>query len=1322
MRRRILAVATALTCFAIFFAGPAVLASGSADDDNAKGTAAGADLFGLTRVVNVHIEVPADEYEAMQPSPPAAFGGPPPAPRPKRPGERESERNLFGVEFPWARGTVIAEGRTYKGVGLRYAGNASYMASSGGLKRSFLVDLEYADSQDFHGLHAIGLQSGALDPAKAREALAFALFREARVPAPRTAMAEVTLTVPGSHDRASLGLYTLVEPVDRAFLKDRFHTDKGLLLRPRGLRGLDFLGDDWEKYRGPYRPLADPSPDEANRLIEFVRLVQRGDDESFRNKIASYLDVDEFLRFMAVQALIANADGFFTLGYNYSLFLDPQTNRFIFIPGDQELSFANFAMMGSADQLMDMSLARPYGGDNRLADRLLAIKEVRDAHQKVLKELSTTVFRKDRLLADAAAIEGATKAIVEREEAARAERAEPPVGFGPPGAATAPDLRTFAEKRTASIADQIAGKKDGYRPQFNFGPPGRSTPLRPIDDKTIGEVVKAPPGFTVSLFAAPPKLGYPVTLSVAPDGAVYVAVDEQGSLGRAPGGGRVVRSIDDDGDGKADRVNVFAKMEHPRGVIAQDGKVWVLHPPLLSMFLDEDGDGSSDRQEVLVSGLTTSQIDERGGDHTTNGIRMGLDGWIYIAVGDYGFHGAKGKDGTTLSQRGGGILRVRPDGTELEVFAIGLRNPFAIAIDPYLNLFTRDNTNDGAGWDVRVSHLIQTADYGYAQRFANFPDEIMPPLGAFGQGGGTGALSLQDERWPETYRAVLLTGDWGRSEVYRHDLKPAGATFRANQSVFLSIPRPTGMDLGGDGRLYVASWRGGEASVYVGPQVGFVACVAPPGWTATGRPNPRGARLPELLDGLCGPNATSRFDFQREIIRRGRAGETSRALTELASDPSKPLHGRAAAIFALKQIDGTAAHGVLRKLVGDDAVREFALRALADRKTELGDVGTAPFLAALADPSPRVRAQAVIALGRLGDASVAASLVPLTSRREGSPMPTKRPVNSQPDPDRVVPHLAVRALVSLRAIDACLDAIDGPHREGALRALRSLHEPKAVEGLIKKLATTRSSEARRDLLATLVRLYHRESDYQGSWWGIRPDTTGPYFDPREWEGSGRIASVLKAAVLDGEPQTVSFLRGELARRRVRLKGLPADSLADLPKAEEEIRVVIAKADPMNADQIGNMSYEVAARRALQAKGDAERGKALYAAQSCRACHTDTDGQTPKGPHLVDIGKRYSPAELVESILKPSVKIAQGYESYGFALADGQVFTGFVVGEGASAVQIRESSGALRELKRLDIEERRRQEPSVMPEGVAGNLTPEQLADLVAYLQSLNPTR
>ncbi len=107
--------------------------------------------------------------------------------------------------------------------------------------------------------------------------------------------------MPGRYDKAYLGLYTLVEPVDRAFSIDRFHTDQGLLLLPQGLRGLDFLGDDWEKYRGPYRPQAEPAPEQARRLIEFTRLIQKADDERFKKEIAWYLDVDKFLRFMAVR-------------------------------------------------------------------------------------------------------------------------------------------------------------------------------------------------------------------------------------------------------------------------------------------------------------------------------------------------------------------------------------------------------------------------------------------------------------------------------------------------------------------------------------------------------------------------------------------------------------------------------------------------------------------------------------------------------------------------------------------------------------------------------------------------------------------------------------------------------------------------------------------------------------------------------------------------------------------------------------------------------------------------------------------------------------
>jgi putative membrane-bound dehydrogenase-like protein len=1326
MSRRFLAGATALACAAFLLScallGLRVTTCPAADRKEPPGK----DFFGASRVWAFHLEIPAREFEAMQP-PAAGFGFPgvPPT-RPAPRDKRDSERNLFGTEFRWAEGDLSADGKTYKKVGVRYAGDITYFVSARGAKRPLKIDFSKFGAQQFHGLTSLHLHAMPLDPAKGREALAYSVFRAAGVSAPRTAFAEVTLSVPGKYDKEYLGLYTVVEDVDQRFLADRFGTDKGLLMRPFQVRSVEHLGDDWGRYWAQYRPQSEPTKEQAQRVIAFARLVHRAGDAEFRKQIDSYLDVDLFLRFLAANALTANLESAVALGHNYHLYLHPTTDKFVFIPGDLEFSLANFLLMGTADQLTDLSLTHPYPGENKLVERLLAIKEVREKYQQLLKELSEKTFTKEQLLKEIEAVEKLTGEPLAKEKKAAAARKEPPTGFGPPGAAGSqpPDLKTFVMKRTASVAAQLAGERKGYVPA-GFGiapPPGGGGPFggaprQPIDERTFRSSVRAPDGFDVSLFAAPPQVNYPVALAAAPTGELFVAVDEQGSIGRAPGGGKVLRCVDKDGDGKVDEVTVFARMDHPRGLIYQGGSLWVLHPPFLSVYHD-GGKGVADRSEVLVTGLTSNMINQRGGDHTTNGIRLGLDGWIYIAVGDYGCPLARGKDGSTVTMRGG-ILRVRPDGTNLEVFATGLRNPFDIGIDPYMNLFTRDNDDNRAGgWDIRVSHLLQGAYYGYSQHYANFPDEIMPPLGQFGGGSGTGNLFLQDERWPQKYRDVLFTGDWGRSEVYRHELRPSGPTFALKQEVFLRLPRPTGMDLDGSGRLYVASWRGGEASTYVGPNVGFVARVTPRGLKPAPFPNLRETDLAELVHLLAGPNSVARLHSQREILRRGRSGAATEALVKLASDAGAPLEGRATAVFTLKQLDGKGSHPALLKLVEVAAVREFALRALTDRRKELEGLDTKLFVAALADESPRVRAQALISLGRLNDASVARSILPLTARPAGSVLPAKKPVHAQPDPDRVIPHLAVRALVSLGAVDACQEALDGPHARGALWALRYLHDRRAVEGLIKKLGTTRSAELRQDILGTLVRLHYREADYKGAWWGIRPENAGPYYDPVEWDQSKRIGAVLTSAARDGDADTAAFLRRELARHRVSLPGLP--SRPDLaPAAEKDVLIAVPKADPNDPNQIGNMTYEAAAKRALAARGDAGKGQALFTAQSCGACHTDADGQALKGPHLVDIGKRYSAAELVESILKPSAKIAQGFETYLFEMADGKVYTGFVVSERAKSVLIRDGTGAQHELALAKIESRTIQKQSLMPDGVVNNLAPEGLADLVVYLQSLS---
>jgi putative membrane-bound dehydrogenase-like protein len=1279
--------------------------------------------FGLTKVWSIHLQIPAEEFAAMQPAAPAlpGFGGPPAPAVPAPAGKRDSERNLFGTAFPWASGELTVGDQSPTKVGIRYAGDITYFVSANGLKRPLAIRLDGKAGGPLAGVTSLHLHSMPLDPAKAREALACAMFRAAGVPTPRTALAEVTLTVPGKHDKAYLGLYTVVEGVDAQFLAAQFKTDKGLVLKPFGIRGIDYLGDEWSRYQASYRPQRAATDAEARRVIEFARLVNQASDDDFRRQIDSFLDVDAFLRFLAANALAANLESFFALGHNYHLYLHPETNKFVFLPGDLEFSLANFLLMGSADELCNLSLTKPYPGENKLPDRLLAIESVRQKYQALLKELATTAFNKEKLIADADAIDVATGEIRDREAKAATARGEAAPGFGGP-APQPPSIKAFAEKRAASIAAQLAGTSTGYVPRpFGFGGPAgggprRTGPEKPIDEAAFRESVVAPPEFEATLFAAPPQVGYPVAIAAAPTGEVYVAVDEQGSLGRTPGGGKILRCIDHDGDGRADTITEYAKVDHPRGVCYRDGAVWVMHPPTLSVFHDDNGDGQSDRQDTLVTGLTTSQITERGGDHTTNCVRLGIDGWLYIGVGDYGIHQATGKDGRTISLRGGGVVRVRPDGTELEIYCTGLRNPFDLAIDPALNLFTRDNTNDGAGWDVRVSHLVQSAEYGYPRLFANFTDETMPTLGAFGGGGGTGGLFLDDHRWPEKFRNSLLTGDWGRSEVYLHELAPHGPTFDLTQEVFLKMPRATGMDLDASGRLYVASWFGGEASVHVGPNVGFVTRVVPKGLEPRPLADLKREDTAGLVRLLSAPEAITRLHAQGELLRRGRSADTSSALLVLAQHAAGPLAGRVAAIFTLKQLEGQAAQPRLVKLAEDDAIREFALRALTDRTTQLDGLTAEPFIAALADPAPRVRAQALISLGRLNDQSAAKHVLPLTSRPAGSAMPTQRPVQNQPDPDRVIPHLAMRTLISLNASDACLEALDGPHATGALMALRSMHTEGAVQGLIKKLGTTRDSQLRRGILATLARLHSREADYDGSWWGIRPDSSGPYYDPAPWQMSQRIGAVLTAAVLDSDPETAAFLRAELARHKVALPGVP--STTDTVAKEAEKPIVIPPADPTNPNQIGNLPLAAASERSLAAKGEAARGQALFKSQSCVACHTTTDGQTPKGPHLVDIGKRYKPAELAESVLSPSAKIAQGYETYAIRLVDGRVVTGFVVRESAASVLLREANGTQQEIRRDEIDQRAPQTVSAMPNGLVGNLTPEQLADLLAYLQSL----
>ncbi len=909
------------------------------------------------------------------------------------------------------------------------------------------------------------------------------------------------------------------------------------------------------------------------------------------------------------------------------------------------------------------------------------------------------------------------------------------------------------------------------------------------------------------------------------------------------------------------------------------GTLYVLHPPDLTAYHDDNGDGVADRSETLVKGIGFD-LKFRGADHTTNGIRLGIDGFIYVAVGDYGFLKAIGKDGTTFPFRGGGVVRVRTDGTGLEVVSRGQRNIYDVAVDPYLNLFTRDNTNDGDGWDVRLSHVIPTGHLGYPSLFKNFADEIVQPLADYGGGSPTGSLYVQEPGLPAPYGDALYTCEWGREGVFRHPLEPRGAGFSAGQEPFVMVPRPTDIDVDGSSRLFISSWRGATFT-YAGPRVGYIIRVTRAGAAPSRFPDLKTAIDSRLVQYLAAPSQVLRLAAQREILRRGRKPSVREGLESLAG-AGGPLAPRVAAIFTLEQLLGRESTETLVKLAADPAVREFALRALADRREDAASIPARPFALSLTDPNPRVRLQAAIALGRLGKVEAARELVARTA-----------------DDDPLVAHVAVKALVALTAAPACLAAL-GPETPrlapGAARALQAMHNPEAVDGLIARLADSRDVATRRLAFKALCRLDHREADYTGDWWTTRPDTSGPYYKPIAWEQTTKIERALGDALKRADSHSAGELLVELVRNKVELEGsgavdidlaalepsaravvvdiliarrsLPERTtrfLEDLALSEKETPALRARVvtglirhqrrsaprllaalgqqdtlppavldvwrdylrDDSHARRVGeirklaihedpglrelgyavllaleanaktpakarseagraiesawetprgagsllraigrtdavNYAYQVrnhlkddhrevkeaaayAASRleldhelggtnrgpsiasipfesvlaaAAAEKGDAKMGERLFQRQGCIACHTVVPGQPPKGPSLLGIADRYKRAELTESILKPMRKMAQGFEPQKIATADGRTYEGFVVRESGNEVELRDGQGRSFVVAKKDIDARASGQVSIMPIGLADNLTIHDFTSMLAYLESL----
>ena len=690
---------------------------------------------------------------------------------------------------------------------------------------------------------------------------------------------------------------------------------------------------------------------------------------------------------------------------------------------------------------------------------------------------------------------------------------------------------------------------------------------------------KVPEGFEARLVAAVPAVVYPIQLATAPDGSLFVAEDPMDQVGPYESfHGRILLFR----DGK-DPV-VFAEgFRAVQGMAWHDGALYVSHMPFLTVVRDADGDGKAESKVDLFKDLGPTN-NQGLNDHIVSGIQFGIDGRLYISVGDKGVPKATGPDGRVVQLKGGGTLRCKPDGTELEVLTSGTRNHLEANLDDRDNLFTYDNTDDGDGWWTRVTHHVAGGYYGYPFDYHDRPDRMLPRMAEYGGGSPCGAAFYKEDIWPEKYRNVGFWAEWGKGKVHAFKFAPDGSTFKVAEAIDFAVPqdgldfRPIDLAVSFDGRtLYVADWGMGSWGKK-DEKVGRVFAITYKGEV---KARPRGGDADPIdaqFKQLDHPSFNERMRAQAALIAKGRADRAaaSTILARITRDltdarNTDPVARRHEVWVADALTDGVREVDALVTTMLDPAtdVRAQFARALGEKRIAAGREN---LVSLLSDPEPAVRLQAAIALGRIGGPRAAQELLPHLA-----------------DSDPFVAfstRQALRRIGDWPATAAGLASADAKVRAGVLATLEGVYALPAVEGLARFSAdSSHAPEDRARAIEYLAVVHRKAQPWDGKWWGTRPSQGKPPAKVDDWEGTKLVletvrkgltapdapvrAAAVVAVVAEGDREALPALRARLAdepdanaRREVALalgklqdkEALPA--LAGLlrdPNAPEPVR-------------------------------------------------------------------------------------------------------------------------------------------------------------------------
>jgi hypothetical protein len=284
------------------------------------------------------------------------------------------------VEVP-ARLTV--DGKAYRDVGVHFRGASSFFTVGEGHKRSLNLSLDFAhEGQRLQGYRTLDLLNSHEDPTFLRATLYSHVVRE-YIPAPKANYVRVVI------NGESWGVYVNAQHFNKEFTKESFGSTKGARWKvsgsPRASGGLKYIGEEVAEYKKHYEIKSKDDTNSWAALIKLCRVLDKTPAGELEKALSPLLDIDGALKFLALENVFINNDGYWIRSSDYSIYAD-ERGRFHLVPHDVNETFGQPGGPGMR------------GGQDIKGVELNPLKGIDDADKPLLSKLLTVPALRARYL------------------------------------------------------------------------------------------------------------------------------------------------------------------------------------------------------------------------------------------------------------------------------------------------------------------------------------------------------------------------------------------------------------------------------------------------------------------------------------------------------------------------------------------------------------------------------------------------------------------------------------------------------------------------------------------------------------------------------------------------------------------------------------------------------------------------------------------------------------------------------------------------------------------------------------------------------------